>query len=45
MIFRLLAGHGLFGDRESEAIVEAVFGGLKRPGYLQPAKQRRNGAH
>jgi AcrR family transcriptional regulator len=43
MIFRLLAGHGSLGDRESEAVVEAVFGGLKRPGYRQIAKHKRNG--
>jgi hypothetical protein len=43
MIFRLLAGHGSLDDRESEAVVEAVFGGLKRPGYRQIAKHRRNG--
>ena len=30
MIFRLLAGHGSLSDRESEAVVEAVFGGLRR---------------
>ena len=33
MVFRLLAGHGSLGDHESEAMVRAVFGGLKRPGY------------
>jgi AcrR family transcriptional regulator len=32
MVFRLLAGHGSLNDRESEAMVEAVFGGLKQPG-------------
>ncbi len=30
MIFRLLAGHGSLSDRESEAVVAAVFAGLKR---------------
>jgi hypothetical protein len=30
MIFRLLAGHGSLGEQESEAVVEAVFGGLRR---------------
>jgi AcrR family transcriptional regulator len=30
MIFRLLAGHGSLSDRESEAVVAAVFGGLRR---------------
>ncbi len=33
MVFRLLAGHGSLSDRESEAMVEAIFGGLRRPGY------------
>jgi hypothetical protein len=31
MVFRLLAGHGSLSDRESEAMVKAVFGGIKRP--------------
>lgn len=35
MIFRLLAGHGSLSDRESEAVVQAVFGGLR------PAKRSR----
>ena len=30
MIFRLLAGHGSVNDHESEALVAAVFGGLRR---------------
>jgi hypothetical protein len=30
MIFRLLAGHGSLGDKDSEAVVQAVFGGLRR---------------
>ena len=30
MIFRLLAGHGSLSDRDSEAVVEAVFGGVRR---------------
>ena len=29
MIFRLLAGHGSLSDRDSEAVVHAVFGGLE----------------
>jgi hypothetical protein len=33
MIFRLLAGHGSLSEQESEAMVEAVFGGIKQPGY------------
>jgi AcrR family transcriptional regulator len=43
MIFRLLAGHGSLSDRESEAIVATVFAGLKRSGYNDSAKQKRNG--
>jgi len=38
-IFRLLAGHGSLNDSESEAMVEAVFGGLRRLDY-QPAKKK-----
>ena len=38
MIFRLLAGHGSISDRESEAVVEAVFGGVRRPQYRRPAR-------
>lgn len=33
MIFRLLAGHGSLSPAESEAIVRAIFGGIRRPGY------------
>ena len=33
MVFRLLAGHGSLDDHESEAMVEAIFGGLRQPGY------------
>ncbi|MGD0442759.1 MAG: TetR/AcrR family transcriptional regulator [Edaphobacter sp.] len=33
MVFRLLAGHGSLNDHESEAMIEAVFGGLRQPGY------------
>jgi AcrR family transcriptional regulator len=39
-IFRLLAGHGSLNDSESEAMVEAVFGGLRRLDYQRPRKQR-----
>ncbi|HEX9199140.1 MAG TPA: TetR/AcrR family transcriptional regulator [Acidobacteriaceae bacterium] len=39
MIFRLLAGHGSVGDRDSEAIVKTVFGGLHRPRY-RPARSK-----
>jgi AcrR family transcriptional regulator len=48
-IFRLLAGHGSLNDSESEAMVEAVFGGLRRLDYQRPRKRagslvkRRNG--
>jgi AcrR family transcriptional regulator len=33
MIFRLLAGHGSLNERESEAMIEAIFGGLREPSY------------
>ncbi len=39
-IFRLLAGHGSLNDSESEAMVEAVFGGLRRLDYRRRAKKR-----
>jgi AcrR family transcriptional regulator len=42
MIFRLLAGHGSLAERESEAVVAAVFGGLKRPNY-RPAVNLSDG--
>jgi AcrR family transcriptional regulator len=35
MVFRLLAGHGSLNDYESEAMIEAIFGGLRQPGYLR----------
>jgi AcrR family transcriptional regulator len=44
MIFRLLAGHGSLGPHESEAVVEAVFGGLRRSNFSQPAKSKQNGS-
>jgi AcrR family transcriptional regulator len=34
MVFRLLAGHGSLNDHESEAMIEAIFGGLRQPGYV-----------
>jgi AcrR family transcriptional regulator len=40
MIFRLLAGHGSLNDSESEAMIEAVFGGVRRPGYDSPQKDQ-----
>jgi AcrR family transcriptional regulator len=44
MIFRLLAGHGSMNESESEAVVEAVFNGLKRPTYRSVARPRREQA-
>jgi AcrR family transcriptional regulator len=39
MVFRLLAGHGSLDGRQSKAMVEAVFGGIRRPNYSSwPAK-------
>jgi AcrR family transcriptional regulator len=43
MIFRLLAGHGSLSEREAETMVEAVFGGLRRPGY-RCTNKLKNGA-
>lgn len=40
MIFRLLAGHGSLNDGDSEELVAAVFGGLKRPDYRGKANRR-----
>jgi len=40
IIFRLLAGHGSLNDSESEAIVEAVFAGLRRLDYQKSAKKK-----
>jgi AcrR family transcriptional regulator len=33
MVFRLLAGHGSLNDHESDAMIEAIFGGLRQPEY------------
>ncbi len=41
MVFRLLAGHGSLNDHESEAMIEAIFGGLRQPGY--PFLKTKNG--
>jgi len=41
IIFRLLAGHRPLNANESQALVEAVFGGLLQPGYCRPAKTKR----
>jgi hypothetical protein len=38
MIFRLLAGHGSLADRESEAVVQTVFRGLR------PSSSSRGGS-
>jgi AcrR family transcriptional regulator len=40
MVFRLLAGHGSLGDVECGAMVEVIFGGLRRPGYRCPGKAK-----
>jgi len=45
MIFRLLAGHGSLAECESEAVVAAVFGGLKRANYSPGNPLKRNGAN
>jgi AcrR family transcriptional regulator len=44
MIFRLLAGHGSLSDHESEAMVAAVFGGLRRadPSCPKNVKRKRS---
>jgi AcrR family transcriptional regulator len=36
MVFRMLAGHGSLNDHDSEAMIEAIFSGLRRPGYHLP---------
>jgi hypothetical protein len=41
MIFRLLAGHGPLNDHESDAMIEAIFGGLRQPGYKSRGNQSR----
>jgi AcrR family transcriptional regulator len=43
MVFRLLAGHGSLNDRESEAMIEAIFGGLRQPDYICAKSTKRNG--
>jgi AcrR family transcriptional regulator len=42
-IFRLLAGHGSLNDSESEAMIKAVFGGLRRSNYHDEKKEKPNG--
>jgi len=41
MVFRLLAGHGSMDDGESEAMVGAIFGGVRRPGYRSSARTKQ----
>jgi AcrR family transcriptional regulator len=43
MVFRLLAGHGSLNDHESESMIEAIFGGLRRPGHVCPRKKKQKG--
>jgi AcrR family transcriptional regulator len=38
-IFRLMAGHGALSGAESAAMIEAVFGGLRQPGYRCKSKE------
>jgi len=45
MVFRLLVGHGSLNDRESEAMIEAIFGGLRRPGHVCPRNIKRKGSN
>ena len=45
MVFRLLVGHGSLNDHESEAMVEAVFGGLRRPGHSRAKNVKRKGSN
>lgn len=42
MIFRLLAGHASLSARESEAIVAAAFGGLRRPDFPRDGSLRES---
>jgi AcrR family transcriptional regulator len=42
-IFRLLAGHGSLNNSESEAMIKAVFGGLKSSNYYSEKKEKANG--
>ena len=45
MIFRLLAGHGSLSDRESALMVEALFSGMRRPGYEPSTKTEQDTKH
>jgi AcrR family transcriptional regulator len=38
MVFRLLAGHGSLCEQDSEAMVEAIFSGIRQPGYEPSSK-------
>ena len=42
MIFRLLAGHGSLNEGESEAVVAAVFGGVRRSKNRRIARLKRS---
>jgi AcrR family transcriptional regulator len=42
-IFRLLAGHGSLNDSESDAMIKAVFGGLRRSNYHGEKKEKTVG--
>jgi hypothetical protein len=42
MVFRLLAGHGSLNDHESEAMIDAIFGGLRDPNNSCSRKLNRN---
>jgi hypothetical protein len=43
MVFRLLAGHGSLNDRESEAMIDAIFGGLRHPDCSCSKKSNQKG--
>jgi len=44
MVFRLLAGHGSLGDRESETVVQVVFHGLRPSKARSSSKFKSNGS-
>ena len=39
-VFRLLAGHGSLCVHDSEAMVEAIFSGIRPPGYQRSSKTK-----
>lgn len=41
MVFRLLAGHGSLCKHDSEALVDAIFSGIRQPEYKKLANQRQ----